>query len=76
MRISFFFVLCSCFTTASVSAQEEYFPPADITGIWETTSPTEMNWCQDSIDALYDFLEVEQTKSFILLKDGKIILEN
>lgn len=76
MRIGYIFVLVFIFSAFRLSAQASYFPPADATGVWETTSPAEMNWCQDSIDALYDFLESEQTKSFILLKDGKIILEN
>ncbi len=55
-------------------AQTPYFPPA--TGTWETIPPSELNWCQEPIDELYDFLETEQTKSFIVLKDGKIVLEH
>lgn len=34
-----------------------------------------MGYCQPKIDSLYDFLEAENTKAFILLKDGKIVLE-
>ena len=56
------------------SVAQLYFPPT--TGnSWETISPSELNWCEDSIDQLYDFLDDNNTKAFILLKDGKIVLE-
>lgn len=51
-----------------------YFPPK--TGnTWQTTSPASLGICQERIDSLYNFLEVKNTKSFLLLKDGKIVLE-
>lgn len=51
-----------------------YFPP--VTGsVWETTDPSTLGWCQDSINELYDFLEINDTKAFIVLKDGRIVLE-
>ena len=43
--------------------------------IWDTLSPANLSWCQNKIDSLYDYLEINNTKSFILLKDGKIVLE-
>lgn len=55
-------------------AQSLYFPP--LTGsAWDTISPTTLNWCQDKIDSLYTYLDTNNTKAFILLKDGKIVLE-
>jgi CubicO group peptidase (beta-lactamase class C family) len=54
-------------------SQSYYFPPA--TGQWDTVSPQSLGWCADSIQSLYSFLDTEQTKSFLLLKDGKIVLE-
>ncbi|MCT4582471.1 MAG: serine hydrolase [Flavobacteriales bacterium] len=56
------------------SAQDSYFPPNN-GNTWDTISPTSLGWCEDSITALYDYLELENSKSFILLKDGKIVLE-
>lgn len=76
MRILLVFLWLMGFGPGLVTAQTDYFPPADLTGQWETTDPATLNWCQDSIDALYDFLALEQTRSFLLLKDGKIVLEN
>lgn len=67
---SFFLVLCSLVT----KAQSLYFPP--LTGdAWETLSPSSLGWCDDRIDSLYDVLEEHNTKAFIVLKDGKIVLE-
>ena len=63
-----------CFYFCNAHAQSLYFPP--ITGnTWATTSPESLDWCQSRIDALYNYLEANNTKSFILLKDGKIVLE-
>jgi CubicO group peptidase (beta-lactamase class C family) len=58
---------------ASVSAQS-YFPPND-SSEWDTLSPSNFDWCPDKIDSLYGFLDEANSKSFILLKDGKIVLE-
>lgn len=52
-----------------------YFPPLSGTATWESTSPESLGWCTDKIDSLYHFLETENTKGFIVLKDGKIVLE-
>ncbi len=55
-------------------AQNLYFPP--LTGnTWETLSPDSLGYCQDRIEALYDLLETNNTKAFLLLKDGRIVLE-
>lgn len=51
-----------------------YFPPADGTE-WQTTSATSLKWDQSAIDGLYTYLEGKGTKAFIVLKDGKIVLE-
>ncbi len=51
-----------------------YFPPTAGT-TWQTLSPASQNFCPDRIDSLYNFLEAKNTKSFMLLKDGKIVLE-
>lgn len=51
-----------------------YFPP--LTGnTWETNTPKSLGWCEDKIDSLYLFLEQKNTKAFLVLKDGKIVLE-
>lgn len=51
-----------------------YFPPTSSTA-WETKPIADLNWCQDKVDDLYTFLNDNNTKAFIVLKDGKIVLE-
>lgn len=66
------FVLIS-FHVISLRAQL-YFPP--LTGQqWDTLSPASLGWCPDRIDSLYKHLETTNSKAFILLKGGKIVLE-
>ncbi len=59
---------------APPNARPLYFPPKN-TGDWEQVSPLALNLDEQEIDKLSSFLEENQTKSFLLLKDGKIVLE-
>jgi CubicO group peptidase (beta-lactamase class C family) len=43
--------------------------------VWETTSPQSLGWKTDKIPAFYDYLEQTNSKAFIVLKDGKIVME-
>ncbi len=56
-------------------AQKLYFPPLSFTANWDTITPNSLGWCLPKIDSLYSFLEQENTKGFMVLKDGKIVLE-
>ena len=58
----------------NLSSQVLYFPPV-IGNEWETTSPEELGWCTENIQELYDTLQTKNTKAFLVLKDGKIVLE-
>ncbi len=57
----------------SIVAQS-YFPP-NVGSQWDTTSPQSLGWCVDKIQPLYNFLDSNNSKAFIVLKDGKIVLE-
>ena len=59
---------------SSIFAQNTYFPPL-FGNAWETTTPKSLGWCEDKIDSLYLFLEQKNTKAFLVLKDGRIVLE-
>jgi CubicO group peptidase (beta-lactamase class C family) len=54
--------------------QPLYFPPT-VGTTWQTTSPASLGFCPERVDSLYAFLAANHSKSFILLKDGKIVLE-
>ena len=57
-----------------VVSQNAYFPSYD--GLyWETSTPAEHQYCPTKIHDLFDYLEEKNTKSFILLIDGKIVIE-
>lgn len=54
---------------------ELYFPP--LTGsTWENLTPQDLGWNTDKIPALLTFLENNNTRAFLLLKDGKIVMEH
>lgn len=70
----------SC-STDSISKEEEqitdedvYFPPLQST-IWETKSPEELHWNTDKLPQLLSYLEETNTKGFIILHQGKIVVE-
>lgn len=56
-------------------AQALYFPPINGSETWDTLSPAALGWCTHKIDSLYNYLQQENTKGFMVLKDGKIVLE-
>ena len=60
--------------TASSIVKSQYFPPISGNN-WDTINPSTLGYCQSKIDTLYNFLETRNTKGFIILKDGKIVLE-
>ncbi len=52
-----------------------YFPP-NTGNTWATITPAELGWCENQIPELLTFLESNNTKAFIVLKNGKIVIEN
>jgi CubicO group peptidase (beta-lactamase class C family) len=56
------------------TAQNLYFPPNNST-TWDTTAPSSLGYCPDRIDSLKQYLDQTDSKAFILLQDGKIVLE-
>ncbi len=70
----FLSAIISLVTAFNLNAQSLYFPP-NTGNTWDTISPQTLGYCSDKIDSLYAFLDTNNTKAFILLKDGKIVLE-
>jgi len=67
----FLAVLWICLTAHS---QSLYYPP--ISGnTWDTLAPQSLGWCQARIDSLYNYAQAKNSKSLIILKNGKIVLE-
>lgn len=51
-----------------------YFPPLN-SDTWETTSLSDLGWNENELQPLLSFLEDKNTKSFIMLQNGKIVVE-
>jgi CubicO group peptidase (beta-lactamase class C family) len=81
-----YLILCSCSILLFLSCKKEvptpnppptetlYFPPVGGTA-WETTTPESLNWNTGKLQDLYDYLQQQDTRAFIVLKNGKIVLE-
>lgn len=52
-----------------------YFPP-NSSDAWETTSASSIGWNQSAIQPLLDFLEEKHSKGFMMLHNGKIVVEH
>lgn len=53
---------------------EIYFP-STTSSTWETVSVEDLNWNKNAEQPLYDLLNEKDTKAFIILKNGKIVVE-
>jgi CubicO group peptidase (beta-lactamase class C family) len=51
-----------------------YFPPLT-SSTWETTNSEELGWSTEQLDDLLEFVESKETRAFIILKNGKIVVE-
>jgi CubicO group peptidase (beta-lactamase class C family) len=51
-----------------------YFPPIN-SDAWETESISKLGWNETQLNPLLTFLEEKNTKSFIILYNGKIVVE-
>ena len=75
LLVSILFISCGETECDCVSPPEEamYFPPN--TGTWETKTPESLGWNTANIAALDAYLIEKNSKSFIVLHNGKIVLE-
>lgn len=71
-------LLFSCGTEAPTPIPEPvetaYFPPKN-TNDWAFTPPSELDWDLAKLEELKDFLKTNNTRAFLILKDGKIVVE-
>ena len=73
--ILLFCIGCSSETPSQIPTEALYFPP--LTGItWETKTISNLGWNQNAVQPLLDYLELKHSKSFIILVNGRIVLEN
>lgn len=77
MATALLVVSCSSDSSDSSQPTEEtmYFPPSDGSSTWETKSVAAMGWNQNAVQPLVDYLTAKNTKSFIVLVNGRIVME-
>lgn len=77
---SLFFITLACSSddsNTSIPPEEEaiYFPPTT-SDTWETKSISELNWNSAELQPLLNFLDTKNTKGFMILHNGKIVVES
>ena len=77
MRIATLIIslLLFCGNSAHSQVIGQYFPPMNPQAQWDTLSAQKLGWCTENLPALYELLERSNTKGYILLYKGRIVLE-
>jgi CubicO group peptidase (beta-lactamase class C family) len=73
-----FLISCSSSDTPTdtdPTPEATYFPPLN-SETWETVSPSDLGWNQSQLQPLLDYLALKNTKGFIILHNGKIVVES
>ncbi len=82
-KLFFYFILISILTACNksdavidspITTEAMYFPPIN-SNTWETKSITDLGWNQAAVQPLKDFLALKNSKSFIILVNGRIVIE-
>lgn len=79
LLVFFLFLSCSSddpiIENPPINTEESlYFPPISSSS-WETTTPSSLNWDETKLQELYLYLDTKNTKGFIILVNGKIVVE-
>ena len=80
---SFSFLILNCSSndnnqideTPTTNEESLYFPPIN-SDTWETKTLAEAGWNESQLQPLLDFLDEKNTKGFIMLHNGKIVVES
>lgn len=68
-------LLLGCSKTEDVTPAEGlYFPPVNAAN-WDTVSPASLGWNEANIPDLLNFLSTNNSRAFMVLKDGRIAIE-
>ncbi|BAO56644.1 serine hydrolase domain-containing protein [Nonlabens marinus] len=76
LLLAFICLACSSQNDDDAAAEVDtlYFPSLDQSA-WETMTPTQLKWDDSKLQELYGFLEQNETRAFIVLKNGKMVVE-
>jgi CubicO group peptidase (beta-lactamase class C family) len=75
--VGLFCINCSSDNSKPTPIPQEtlYFPPISGT-TWETKSIESLGWKSSAVQPLLDYLELKNSKGFIILVNGRIVMEN
>jgi CubicO group peptidase (beta-lactamase class C family) len=76
LALSLLIISCSSDENTTTPEETMYFPPNNGSNTWETKSISSLGWNQSAVQPLLDYLELKHSKSFIILVNGRIVLEN
>ena len=77
LLLSFFIFGCSSDKNSNSNTDDSmYFPPNDGSATWETKSISDLGWNANAVQPLLDYLQLKNTKSFMILVNGRIVMEN
>ena len=77
LLILFLLASCSSETLApKLPLQEKMYFPPKTADVWETKSIADLGWKQNAVQPLLDYLSLKNSKGFIILVNGRIVLEN
>lgn len=69
------FIAISCKDDPEPAAEEQMYFPSNTDTNWETKSIADMEWNESAIQPLKDYLLAKNTKSFMILVNGRIVME-
>ncbi len=72
--IVFTFFLLACKDDPEPAAEAMYFP-SNTDGKWETKSMASLKWNESAVQPLKEYLIQKNTKSFMILVNGRIVME-
>lgn len=73
--LSLFMFFASIFITSAQENNAAYYFPPSTSEYWKKTDFETEQWDADLKDSLYQLLETGNTRAFIVLKDGKLLIE-
>ncbi|MBA9079813.1 serine hydrolase domain-containing protein [Rufibacter quisquiliarum] len=76
LAVTAFFVSAYKGEAAPASPKAPLYFPAVGSSFWETMTPQSLGWNTAALPELISFLNKNNTRAFLLLKDGKIVVEH
>jgi len=58
-----------------ITPKESMYFPSNTDSIWETKTPASLGWNASALQSLKDYLFQKNTKSFMILVNGRIVME-